>query len=225
MTRLLALALVLTASTAQADTIAGRAEVSDGDTVRIGGVRIRLYGIDAPESGQTCDDESGRRYLCGTRSADHLATLVGRNGRLSCDVEDIDRYDRPVAECWTLAGISVNAAMVEAGWAVHYVRYSDGRYETQEAEARRARVGMWSGKFVMPWEWRNAGDRLPSERVAEGQPEGCALKGNISASGERIYHQPGQQHYGRTRIDVAQGEHWFCSAEEAEAAGWRAART
>ena len=222
----LILALVLVASTARAETISGRAEVVDGDTVRLEGFggRIRLYGIDAPESGQTCDDANGKRYLCGSRSAQHLAELVGRNGRLSCEVEDIDRYQRPVAECWTPAGISVNAAMIQAGWAVEFKRYSDGRFAAYEAEARTARRGMWAGEFVLPWLWRNAGDRLPSERVAEGQPNECPIKGNISASGERIFHSPGQRHYGRTRIDESAGEKWFCNADEAEAAGWRAAK-
>jgi hypothetical protein len=53
--------------------------------------------------------------------------------------------------------------------------------------------------------------------------QNCAIKGNIS-SGGRIYHVPGQEHYARTRINPANGERWFCSRAEAEAAGWRAAR-
>ena len=55
--------------------------------------------------------------------------------------------------------------------------------------------------------------------------QACVIKGNVSSSGERIYHVPGQRHYGATRISVAKGERWFCSEAEARRAGWRRART
>jgi len=57
-----------------------------------------------------------------------------------------------------------------------------------------------------------------------GAPQGCAIKGNISRKGERIYHVPGQEHYGATRISTGKGERWFCSEAEARAAGWRRAK-
>ncbi len=84
-------------------SIEGRATVVDGDTLAIEGLkaRIRLYGIDAPESSQTCDDASGKRYLCGGRAAQYLADLIGRSGRVTCFEEDRDRYGRIVAECAT----------------------------------------------------------------------------------------------------------------------------
>jgi hypothetical protein len=54
---------------------------------------------------------------------------------------------------------------------------------------------------------------------------GCTIKGNISKNtGERIYHAPGQENYGITRIDWFSGERWFCSEADARAAGWRKAR-
>ena len=56
------------------------------------------------------------------------------------------------------------------------------------------------------------------------RPMDCTIKGKISSKGERIYHVPGGQYYDRTRIDAAKGERWFCSEEEAQAAGWRGAR-
>ena len=207
-----------------AERIEGRATVTDGDTIAVEGTdaRIRLYGIDAPESGQTCDDASGKRYLCGTRAADYLAELIGRSGRVQCFEEDRDRYGRIVAECAVNGSTVINAEMVRAGWAVEYREYSDGRYDREEAEAKAAKRGIWQGRFVVPSKWRR-GDRLETERVADGQPAGCLIKGNISGNG-RIYHTPGQQNYARTQIDEKAGERWFCSAAEAEAAGWRAAR-
>jgi hypothetical protein len=52
---------------------------------------------------------------------------------------------------------------------------------------------------------------------------GCNIKGNVSLSGERIYHLPGQEYYSVTRIDWLRGERWFCSEAAARKAGWRRA--
>lgn len=52
----------------------------------------------------------------------------------------------------------------------------------------------------------------------------CVIKGNVSTQGERIYHVPGQKYYDDTRISRSHGERWFCSEEEARAAGWRRSR-
>ncbi|WP_244498043.1 thermonuclease family protein [Aureimonas sp. AU40] len=208
-----------------AERIEGRATVVDGDTLAIEGTkaRIRLYGMDAPESSQTCDDAAGKRYLCGSRAAQYLADLIGRSGRVTCFEEDRDRYGRIVAECATPGNVVLNAAMVKAGWAIEYKQYSDGRYSQEEAEAKAAKRGIWAGQFIEPSKWRNQGQRLESERVAEGQPKGCDIKGNISGSG-KIYHMPGQQNYGRTKINEKAGERWFCSEAEARAAGWQPAK-
>ncbi len=134
---------------------------------------------------------------------------------------DRDRYGRVVAVC-EANGRDINGELVLQGWALEYRQYSDGRYTDEEAEARRAKRGLFAGTFVEPWEWRR-GKRLASE-TSTGSDRKCAIKGNISSSG-RIYHEPGSRHYERTVIDEASGERWFCSKEEAEAAGWRAPRS
>ncbi len=112
-----------------------------------------------------------------------------------------------------------------------YRRYSLDYVET-EADARAARRGIWAGEFVKPWEWRR-GKRLESAESEActacdlrhkrflKRPEKCAIKGNISRSGERIFHIPGGQYYDRTKISPAKGQRWFCSEAEATAAGWR----
>lgn len=207
---------------AAAQTITGVAEVVDGDTLAIRGetIRIRLYGVDAPEGKQTCEDATARRYLCGSRAADALSEIVGRNGRVTCAEEERDRYGRIVAVC-RANGRDINAEMIRQGWAVEYKQYSDGRYADEEAEARKAKRGLWSGKFIEPWEWRR-GERLPTE-ASTGMDRKCAIKGNISGSG-KIYHMPGSRSYPNTVINEADGERWFCTEEEAKAAGWRAPR-
>ncbi len=216
--------LAFLSSPAAADDISGRVTVIDGDTIAVEGTteRIRLYGIDAPEGQQTCETAAGERYLCGSNSAQFLADLVGRNGRVTCVEDTRDRYGRIVAECTMPDGTVINEAMVRGGWAVHYTRYSDGRYQAAEDHARGNRLGMWAGEFITPERWRR-GDRLLSEPSVGNEDGECQIKGNISRSG-RIYHMPGSRAYPNVKIDQDAGERWFCTEEEALAAGWRAVR-
>jgi hypothetical protein len=137
-----------------------------------------------------------------------------------CEEEDRDRYGRVVSVC-TSNGRSINAELIRQGWAIEYKQYSDGRFFSQEQEARDAKRGLWAGRFVKPWDWRR-GERLASD-APPGSERTCAIKGNISGSGE-IYHLPGNSTYANTQIDEAKGERWFCSETEAQAAGWRASR-
>lgn len=163
------LAALAACSSAEPGGISGRATVIDGDTIAVEGTeaRIRLYGIDAPEGQQTCEDAEGRRYLCGSRAADALAGIIGRNGHVHCVEEDRDRYGRIVAECTTQSGTVINSAMVASGWALEYPQYSDGRYSQHEQDAKAAGRGMWAGEFVEPWQWRR-GERLHAEAAPQG---------------------------------------------------------
>jgi endonuclease YncB( thermonuclease family) len=207
-------------------SIVGRASVIDGDTVDIRGTRIRFNGIDAPESRQNCRDRAGSQYACGRQAAFALSDKVGAQN-VSCDVSDHDRYGRSVATC-TLGSLDLNEWMVLSGWALAYRQYSTA-YVGAEARAEATKVGIWQGQFTPPWEWRRSHDEgevagvTPATANSTSQP-GCTIKGNISSSGQRIFHTPGQQHYSQTVISEAKGERWFCSEAEAAQAGWRAAR-
>lgn len=152
---LAALFSAIASNGAASQEIAGRASVVDGDTLIVEGQpkRVRLFGIDAPKSAQPCTDAAGARYLCGSRAAAYLAELIGRNGRVSCVELDRDRYGRVVASC-SINGRDLGDAIVRSGWAIDYVRYSRGRYEAAEEEARDAGRGLWAGDFEAPWEWR-----------------------------------------------------------------------
>lgn len=61
-------------------------------------------------------------------------------------------------------------------------------------------------------------------QASAGENDACNIKGNVNTQGERIYHVPGQKYYNDTRISASHGERWFCSEEEARAAGWRRSR-
>ncbi len=102
---------------ARAD-IAGVASVIDGDTIEIHGQRIRLHGIDAPESGQTCLDAAGRKWRCGQRAALALQDLIGRR-TVTCDERDVDRYGRIVGRC-LVGELDINEWLVAQGLALAY---------------------------------------------------------------------------------------------------------
>ena len=207
---------VLAPAVASAEVVTGSARLVDGDTLEVRGQIIRLHGIDAPETGQTCRDGSGRIYRCGEEAEAALRELT--DGRpVTCTGDERDRYDRLIAIC-SAGDTELNSAMVRSGWAVAFRRFSDDYLEA-ELEAAKANRGIWRGGFTRPVEHR----AYLWEEAASVRPDGCPIKGNISInSGERIYHAPWSRWYSRTRINEAKGERWFCTEAEAIAAGWRA---
>ena len=204
--------------------LAGRARVTDGDTIEVGSARIRLFGIDALESAQSCVAGS-RPWPCGRQATQALAGRID-NRSVDCEERDRDRCGRIVAVC-RQGGKDVNAWLVREGWALAYRQYSR-TYMDEEAAAKAARRGVWRGEFVPPWDWRR-GNRLKAAtrdapRVAARDRSACRIKGNISHnSGRRIFHVPGDRDYERTCISQSRGERYFCTEAEARAAGWRRA--
>ncbi len=200
--------------------LTGFARVVDGDTFSLGAERVRLWGVDAPEGRQVCQDGQGRGYACGDVAREQLSRLIGGQA-VRCEVRDRDPYGRAVSRCW-VGSTDLGAALVRAGWAVDYSAFSRGAYASAEADARQARRGLWAGRFETPSSWR-ADARQAKPAPAAPPSASCLIKGNINAKGRRIFHVPGQEDYAATRIDTARGERWFCSAAEAIAAGWTAA--
>lgn len=194
----------------------------DADTIEIRRQRIRLDGIDAPESSQTCLDDQNRSWRCGQKAALALSDLLGRH-HVRCLVSGEDRYQRKLATC-SLGDTEINSWLVRSGWALAYRRYSR-RYLPEERQAKRERIGLWQGEFTPPWDWRQQQRQNQTRPIAATPaPTGCTIKGNISSKGVRIYHLPGSRWYDKTRINRQTGERWFCSEAEASAAGWRKAR-
>ena len=152
--RALIIALFFLATLALAD-VAGTASVIDGDTIEVHGQRIRLHGIDAPESRQLCRLD-GKPWQCGKDAANALADKIARRP-VTCEDLGRDRYKRIIARC-TVAGEDLGQWMVQLGLALACRRYSLD-YVDEEVDAQAARRGIWAGQFVRPWEWRR-GKRL-----------------------------------------------------------------
>jgi len=204
--------------------LVGRATVTDGDTLTVAKQRIRLWGIDAPESAQQCTGKDGRTWPCGRRSAAALDGYLLETP-VRWQPKDTDRYGRVVAECF-VQGQSVNRRMVRAGWAVAYRQYATA-FIADEADARQHQRNLWQGPFQMPADFRRSKRDQAARHApvaAQPAPGGCRIKGNISGQGKKIYHVPGQRDYARTSIDLSRGERMFCSPGDALRAGWQPAK-
>ena len=235
---LIALSLLAIPSLAQAADITGTAKVRDGDSVVIGTTRIRLGGIDAPSTDQLCLNTKGERWTCGVAARDELVKYAG-NKSWTCHARSVDRRGRTIARC-EVDGEDIQKWMVSNGWALAYLRVSHD-YEADEKAAREAKAGMWQGAFIAPWDWRVRNKKttvLGAVKVPESahailqasasgpvapSPD-CTIKGNVNRSGECIFHQPTSRWYARIEMKISKGTRWFCSVEEAEAAGCRETR-
>ena len=194
----------------------GMVRVIDADTWDVGGVTVRLFGIDAPELDQPCTLD-GRAWECGRWAAQQTRARYDGQ-RAACRAVTTDRYGRTVARC-SVDGQDVGREMVRAGWALAYRQYSMD-YDLDEKTAAVQGLGLHRGQLQDPAAFRSQRSQAPAP-AATGN---CVIKGNISSKGDRIYHVPGQEHYAQTRISPGKGERWFCTEAEARAAGWRRAR-
>ena len=209
---------------AAGERITGTIQVIDGDTFDVGGTRVRLFGIDAPEGDQTCTDERGATLRCGSFVTTQVRDAY-RGKQAVCKQIDTDRYGRSVARC-VVGNVDVGQSLVASGLAFAFAEYSRD-YIAVEKAAIRAGRGIHGYTMVRPSEFR--AQKRDTQTAAAKTPaqvgqNGCTIKGNISAKGVRIFHVAGQRDYQRTSIRTDKGERWFCSASEARAAGWRAAR-
>jgi endonuclease YncB( thermonuclease family) len=162
--------VVMRVSGESGETITGAARAADGDTLTLGGHRIRLAGIDAPEMMQVCRWD-GADWRCGVAARSRLADLL-RAGPVTCRTQGRDKYDRLLARCRTPAG-DLGERMVREGLAVAY-----GGYEDEERFAKAERKGLWGTEFVPPQDWRRMNGR-PQENAHAAEP---GLFGGILAA-------------------------------------------
>src|SRR3954466_11797374 len=233
-------------SPARGAGITGTAKVRAGDAGVSGNTRIRLGGIDAPAVDQLCLNNKGERWTCGIAARDELAKYADGKSWV-CHARSIDRRGRTVARC-DVGGEDIQKWLVRAGWALAYTRVSHD-YDADEKAAREAKAGMWQGAFIAPWDWRGRHKKKGGLGGAQPPPPAtdhplahanailvasasgpvapspdCTIKGNVNRSGECIYHKPTSRWYAKIQMNVAKGTRWFCSVDDAEAAGCRETR-
>lgn len=191
----------------------GTATALDGATLRIGGRLVRLDGIEPPEPAQHCVRDSGTRWQCGLSARRALERLTRRD-LVACEVKE-QRDDAPArARCQTASGTDIAAELVKGGHAFAETGFF-ASYGAQEQEARVARKGIWAGAAQRPADYRTA----RWNDASKAAPEGCPIKGQISGR-NRTYVLPWAEGYDRVKVRDGRGR-WFCSEDEARAAGWQ----
>lgn len=217
--------------------------VKDARTLQLDGVTYRLDGIDAPDIDQTCINERADIWACGIEARDALAKLVdGR--KVACQDLGPDALvkGRRVGLCSAAeATTSLNRQMIDQGFALNAESGAKARFPAEEATASEQRAGLWRGCFVAPANFRRWDKTAPllgascrPDKAAELQallfpteavmPPGCAIKGKFAKRARftgnvGIYHLQGCRSYA----SLTKPERWFCSEDDARAAGFRKA--
>jgi endonuclease YncB( thermonuclease family) len=142
---------------ARAAEIVATARVINGDTLVIGQQRVRLYGIDAPETRQRCW-ASGIRYNCADQAKATLTHLT-RDKDVKCRLESYDAFGQFLGTC-TVGALDINRELVRQGWALAYREFTMA-YADDEADAARRKAGLWMGEFETPWDWRTKNGEPP----------------------------------------------------------------
>lgn len=162
---LLAAGIVLLQAVDRSDAgnLAGPARVIDGDTLAIGGQRVRIIGVDAPETRQICRNAARQGWPCGVEAAEAMRAHLGQDP-VSCRLAGRDRYGRDLGEC-ALEGHDLGSWLVRQGWAIPF---GDRRkvYEAQRRAAQASRRGLWAGPFDRPADWRRTHARHREDRLA-----------------------------------------------------------
>jgi len=185
--------------------------IIDGDTIEIeGGQKVRYIGINAPE---TVHPDMKVQCFGKEAAVKNKELIEGKIIELEKDVSETDKYGRLLRYIYS-DNIFVNDFLVRQGFAHASTYPPDVKYQDQfrqaEQEAQEFNRGLWG-----------VCQSTSSQPSSSSQPSDCLIKGNISSSGEKIYHMPGQRYYDKTVIDENKGERWFCSEDEAVSAGWR----
>jgi endonuclease YncB( thermonuclease family) len=231
------LATLLTSPGWAADII-----VKDGGTIQLAGTTYRLDGIDAPEFDQMCVDDHADPWACGVEARDRLAKLIAKREVRCRDLGADTTGKRRIGIC-TVAGetASLNQMLVRDGFALNLEPAAKGRFKADEAAAKTALAGLWKGCFAAPAEFRRwqttallLGASCRSDKDKElremlfpdetAMPPGCPIKAKLAIRA-RVTGNVGIYHLQtcRSYAGLNKPERWFCSEEDAQAAGFRRA--
>lgn len=216
----------------------GVPKIIDGDTIQFGQTKLRLNGVDAPQVDQLCLDARGVRFNCGVQARERLKARTARKTWTCVVMQKMDSGQQ-LGKC-SVDGADIGEQMVRTGWALASSSGSP-EYLGNETSAKAAGLGLWSGLFVAPIDWRqhnwhahilgngradqNVTSQLLSSAFDATPPSpDCAIKGNVNTQGVCIFHRPSGRWYKRITMEARRGDRWFCSAGEAVASGCRETR-
>jgi endonuclease YncB( thermonuclease family) len=232
------LATLLTSSSWAAEPV-----IKDGSTIQLAGSTYRLDGIDAPELDQMCVDEHADPWACGVEARDRLARLIGTRDVRCRDLGADPAYGKRRIGICTVDGetASLNQMLVVQGFALNFEPAAKDRFKADEATAKDALAGLWKGCFAAPAEFRHwqkttallgAACRSDKDRQLReilfpddtAMPPGCPIKGKFAVRARvtgnlGIYHLQSCRSYA----GLTKPERWFCSEDDAQAAGFRKA--
>ena len=239
--RCLMVLLLVLCSTSSAWAV--EATVRDGDTLQLAGVTYRLAGIDAPEFDQTCIDDQAEPWACGVEARDQLVKLIDKRGVHCQDLGPDKTYAKWHVGICSVEGesTSLNQLLVRQGFALNSTASGKARFAEDEAGAKSDHKGVWKGCFVAPQDFRlskksaallGAACRDDKDREIRASlfpdqptmPPSCSVKARLAVRAHvtghvGVYHMQGCRTYG----PVTKLDRWFCSEEDAQAAGYRRA--
>ena len=193
--------------------ISGRATAITGDLMRVGGTLVHLEGIEAPAPSQPCYRPNGRRWGCAAAARAGLDRIV-RGRSVTCAPSGQDDSGHVLARCAIDGTTDVGTELVRSGY-VFAAKSLFNSLSGEEDAARSAKAGIWQGEVSRPQEWRDQ----TWEEAKRDAPDGCPIKGLVRASA-KLYALPWSADYARAKVRTERGERWFCSEDEAKAAGF-----
>ena len=222
---------------------AASATVKDGSTLQLGNMTYRLDGVDVPAFDQLCIDEHADTWTCGVEARDQLTKLIGGRQVRCDDLGSDPTYKKRHLGACKIEGetTSLSQLLVRQGFALNVESSATGRFEIDEARAKEDRQGLWKGCFVAPQEFRLGkkdgallGGSCPADRDRQirealfpedlAMPSTCNIKGKYAVRARvtgniGIYHLQACRSYPA----LTKPDRWFCSEEDAQAAGFRRA--
>jgi endonuclease YncB( thermonuclease family) len=228
---------------AASPSFAANSAVRDAGTIDVGGMTYRLGNIDAPAPDQLCIDDHADGWACGADARDQLVGLIG--GRdVRCEDSGLDATYKKWHVGICTAGddvTSLNQLLIRQGFAVNLASAAQPKFGEDEADAKSNRRGLWKGCFVAPQEFRAGrkdgallGGACRTDKDREirevlfpqetAMPSGCAIKGKYALRARvtgniGIYHLQACRSYPA----LTNPDRWFCSEDDARAAGFRKA--
>jgi endonuclease YncB( thermonuclease family) len=222
---------------------AATAIVRDGGTLQLGNVTYRLDGVDAPAFDQLCIDEHADVWTCGVEARDQLTKLIG-DRQVRCDDLGADpTYKKRRIGACGIEGetTSLSKMIIRSGFGLNVETSATGRFQADQARATEDRQGLWKGCFIAPQEFRLGKKDAPllggacrSDRDREIRealfPEDLVMPGSCNIKGKyavraRVTGNLGIYHLQACRSYPGLGnpDRWFCSEDDAQAAGFRRA--